>query len=260
MYRTVSALAVSSFFLVAGAGAVQAQVSPLKPPSPISRRPAILSAPVTAVLLAGLTPNKGRQAQRGVPIVLNGRLTNFAAGVTTVNFGPGVTVTIPVQVSSTNTATATIDIAPLAATGPRTVTVTTGAEVVTLPGGFTVTPQPDSYGKACSSASNMGVLQAGTSGSTTGVLDDMGVQDWFTFTFGATASLTLTLTAVQAGPEFDFVVMAGCGLNQIASSTPGNPSKQATLPSSAPHTVFVVVRATRWDITAPRFTLTATGR
>ncbi len=68
---------------------------------------------------------------------IGGQNTNFAQGITTVDFGPDITVE---NVTVTNSAnlTAQLYIPPGATPGARTVTVTTGAEVASLASGFTV--------------------------------------------------------------------------------------------------------------------------
>ncbi len=58
--------------------------------------------------------------------------------MTQANFGAGNAV-VSVTVNSATTATAVINIDPAATTGPRTVTVTTGAEVASLTNGFSIT-------------------------------------------------------------------------------------------------------------------------
>jgi len=257
-------LATSCLLLAAGALRSEAQVTPVHPrqPVPISGR---LAVPIganrlRATLLTGTSPNSGRQGQRGLLVAVNGASTSFAAGVTTVSFGPGVTVKGPVQVASPTSATATVDIDFGAPTGAHTVTVTSGTEVVSLPGGFTVTPQPDNFADVCGAATHFQLPQSGMSLMFDGVLDYAGGQDWFVINFGQAASLSLTLSAAAPGPEFDLAVLTSCASAPIASTTPGNLSKQVTIPSSGPHSVLVVVRGTHWDIAAPRFRLIAVAK
>ena len=81
-------------------------------------------------------PVSGRQAQ-ALTVAITGQFTHFVQGTTTVTFGAGITVGTVTVASSTSLA-AQITIAENAATGPRTVTVTTGTEIVTAPNAFTV--------------------------------------------------------------------------------------------------------------------------
>src|SRR5205085_1465727 len=71
-------------------------------------------------------------------VSLTGQFTHWVQGTSVARFGGGVAVAA-VTVNSGTTATATLDIAGATAAGARNVTVTTGAEVVTLTNGFTVT-------------------------------------------------------------------------------------------------------------------------
>ena len=98
---------------------------------------ALLSTPPSLTLVS---PSGARGGQANLNIVLVGQLTHFVQGQTTANFGVGITVNTTVQ--SATQATANVAIATTAALGPRTVTLTTGAEVVALAGGFVVTPLP----------------------------------------------------------------------------------------------------------------------
>ncbi len=105
-----------------------------------------------------VAPYQGEQAQT-LNVHLIGQYTNFINGVTTVTFGPGITVN-SLTVGATDSAWANITIDPLAYTGSRTVTMTTpgvpcaalaanvcaagettGSEIVTTTK-FTVIPGP----------------------------------------------------------------------------------------------------------------------
>ena len=84
-----------------------------------------------------VSPNTGQQGQQSLTVAISGQSTHFAQGTTQANFGAGITVA-SLTVISTTAASATLNIAGGATLGPRTVVVTTGAEVVSLPNGFTV--------------------------------------------------------------------------------------------------------------------------
>lgn len=78
--------------------------------------------------------------------------TNFVDGVSVADFGSGITVN-STTVNSPTEAVADITVSSSATTGSRDVTVTTGAEVAVMPGGFTVTdtmisvsPNSDTFG------------------------------------------------------------------------------------------------------------------
>jgi len=74
------------------------------------------------------SPNNVPQGQQGVAIVLTGHHTSFLQGVTTADFGPGITV-VSLAVTSGTGATAVIDIDPAATLGPRPLQLTTNGEL-----------------------------------------------------------------------------------------------------------------------------------
>lgn len=100
-----------------------------------NRPPSMQGSAITQV-----SPNTGVAGAKGLLVTLTGNLTHFAQGTTIVNFGPGITVSSLIVASPTS-ATATLNIDRSAVAGPRTITLTTGAEVVTLVDGFSVVPR-----------------------------------------------------------------------------------------------------------------------
>ena len=102
------------------------------------------STTVDATIITGgtpsitqITPNTAQQGQQNLSIVITGRSTHFVSGTTTVQFGSGITV-VSVAVNSPTSATAVVNIDPGAPLSARDITVTTGAEIVTLAGGFSI--------------------------------------------------------------------------------------------------------------------------
>jgi RHS repeat-associated protein len=91
--------------------------------------------------LLSLSPNNGQQGQQSLTVTINGGFTHFAQGITSANFGTGITVT-SLTVNSPTSATVAININPTAAVGSQTVSMTTGGEVALLANGFTVTGTP----------------------------------------------------------------------------------------------------------------------
>jgi RHS repeat-associated protein len=87
--------------------------------------------------LSSISPTSGQQGQQGLSVAITGANTNFVQGKTTANFGAGVTV-VSVTVKSSTSAVAVLNIGNTAAVGTNNVSVATGAEVATLPNGFTV--------------------------------------------------------------------------------------------------------------------------
>ena len=97
----------------------------------------VLHPTSAAPLISSVSPATGRQNQN-MSVNITGQSTHFVQGTTTATFGAGITLT-SLTVNSATSATAVLNIDPNAATGARNVTLTTGAEVVTLVNGFTVT-------------------------------------------------------------------------------------------------------------------------
>src|SRR5437762_10303273 len=85
-------------------------------------------------VLRTVNPGSGQQGQQSLSVNLTGQFTHFVQGTTTASFGAGITV-VSLTVNSATTATAMLNIDATAATGNRTVTLTTGPEVVTLHNG-----------------------------------------------------------------------------------------------------------------------------
>jgi RHS repeat-associated protein len=92
-------------------------------------------APVPA--LTQVSANTGLQGQQNESVSVTGQFTHWVQGTTTGSFGAGVAIAT-LTINSATTATAVLNIDPAATTGVRDVTFTTGSEVVTLTGGFTV--------------------------------------------------------------------------------------------------------------------------
>ena len=76
-------------------------------------------------------------AGQTVTVTILGQNTNFSTTLTQVNAGTGIIVS-NIAVANGTTLTAQFAVAPGAASGPRSITVTTGSEEATLPNGFKV--------------------------------------------------------------------------------------------------------------------------
>src|SRR5205085_6040350 len=87
--------------------------------------------------ISSILPSQGEVGQ-SLAVTITGSNTSFVQGTTQVAFGAGVTVN-SVAVNSATSLVAQISIASDAAAGERTVTVTTGAQVLTAPQRFVVT-------------------------------------------------------------------------------------------------------------------------
>jgi len=85
-----------------------------------------------------VSPATGRQGD-SLDVSVFGDSTHFEQGVTTADFGPGITVDA-VNVTSETTAVVRITIDAVASLGSRTVTLTTRTEIASQVGGFSVVP------------------------------------------------------------------------------------------------------------------------
>jgi hypothetical protein len=211
---------------------------------------------VLGTILQGVTPNSGQQGQKNISVSLSGLGTHFAQGTSVADFGPGITLASPLTVTSATTATAVVNVDPAAATGYRNVTVSTGAESVTLSNGFAVAFSPDQFGKSCALASTLSFMGRGMSAVAYGRLNMAGVEDWFVVSFAPGASLTVTLKDVQPASDFDISAYSSCG-TPIAATSGG--IKSLVFPDSGPHTVRLRISATALDILHPGFTLGIAG-
>lgn len=125
----------------------------------------------TATILGGFTvttgsasisqvqPPTGNQGETNANVQLTGLFTHWVNGTSTASFGAGITVN-SLTVTSSTSATANITISAAAATGSRDVSVTTGSEVATLTGGFSVLA-----GVPALTQASPGTAQAGSTGN-----------------------------------------------------------------------------------------------
>jgi Big-like domain-containing protein/ASPM-SPD-2-Hydin domain-containing protein len=90
-----------------------------------------------AAAILSLNPATGGQGT-SLTVAVTGSQTNFASGITTAVFGGGISVT-GISVTDGLHATVNISIPNSTATGAYDVSLTTGGEVATILGGFTVT-------------------------------------------------------------------------------------------------------------------------
>ncbi|HEY6446118.1 MAG TPA: Ig-like domain-containing protein [Acidobacteriaceae bacterium] len=99
--------------------------------------PSMFSVTAGPAAILSLSPASGGQGT-SLSVNITGSQTNFAGGVSTAAFGGGIQVT-GFTVTDATHATASITIPNTTADGSYNVTVTTGGEVATILGGFTVT-------------------------------------------------------------------------------------------------------------------------
>jgi hypothetical protein len=158
------------------------------------------------------------QAGSSANVVITGQFTTFQSATPSVSFGSGITVN-SVAVASETQLTANITVASNASVGTRTISVTTGAQNVSLPNGFSVlagtpvltqiNPNIGTPG-ANVSVTLYGLYTAWTSG-TTSVNFGAGVTV-NSLTVNSTTQLTASLTvgsAAAVGPRTVIVTTGG---------------------------------------------------
>ena len=211
---------------------------------------------VPSPLLQPPTPKSGQQGQQSLSVVITGQFTHFAQGTTLVNLGAGITVA-SVTVSSFTSATALINIDPAAAAGTRTLTVTTGTEVVTLANAFTVssaaigisaTPNPWNFGNVPVTTSAKQTFTIMSTGQSALTVNSITIAGAF-FTLGNLPTLPLVLSpsgtstfTVTYAPQGTFLSAATVTINSNAASSPTTVSLSGTgtpppLPPAAAITV-----------------------
>jgi hypothetical protein len=105
--------------------------------------------------LTQVSPSSAAQATANLDVAVTGAFTHFVQGTTTASFGTGVTIN-SVTVNSSTSATVNITVQPTTTLGFRSVTMTTGAESVTLQNGFSITAGNALISNASPSSANQG--------------------------------------------------------------------------------------------------------
>src|SRR5439155_17908659 len=100
----------------------------------------ITLATVAVPTLLSVSPNLGAPGQANIPVTITGQNTHFT-NASAIDVGPGITVGNVAATDATHL-TAQLTIAASATVGSRTLRVTTGEEVVSLPNAFTVLSGP----------------------------------------------------------------------------------------------------------------------
>jgi sporulation-control protein spo0M len=176
-------------------------------------------------VLTSVTPNNGTQGQTIASVALAGNFTHWVQGTTTATFGGGVTVN-SLTVNSTTSATASITIDALAALGARNVTLTTGGEIVTLTGGFTVNAGPAAISSVVANSGQQGQgLTVTVSGSGTHF-----AQGSTSASFGAgiTVGAITVNSATSASVQLTISAGAAIGARTVTLTTGGENASLAS--------------------------------
>lgn len=173
-------------------------------------------------LLTSLSRASGQQGET-FPVTITGKFTHFAQGATQVGFGPGISIS-NINVSSLTSLSAQITIDQAATPGTRTLTVTTGTEVVSANNVFTVTPSatltridltPD--GAVTLTKGQAVQFSARGTFSDNSVLDPLPGVNWISDT-PSVASITSTGLATGVAAGISHIVGTRSGIQSAASS------------------------------------------
>ncbi len=169
-------------------------------------------------IISAVNPPTGHQGDTNLSVSLTGLNSHFVNGTSTAIFGAGITVNA-LTVSDSTDAVATITIDPAAAIGSRNVTVTTGSEVATLTGGFSVLAgQPQLVSAAPGSA------QAGTTVNVVITGEFTTFQQGFstvTFASGITVNSVAVASITQLTANITLASNAPVGSSNVTVTTNG---------------------------------------
>ena len=169
--------------------------------------------------IASLSPASAAQGSTAT-VTVTGSQTNFASGLTSAAFGGGITVT-GITVNSALSATVNISIPNSTALGAYNVTLTTGGEVATILGGFTVTPGTPQLIAVTPPTGNQGAtnLNVTLTGLFTNFVNGTSVAN-----FGSsdiTVNSTTVTSATTAVASINISLTAALGLRNVTVTTGG---------------------------------------
>jgi hypothetical protein len=166
--------------------------------------------------ISAVSPPTGTQGEANLIVDLTGLFTNWVNGTSTASFGAGITVNT-LTVSDSTDAVANITISPTASIASRNVTVTTGGEVATITGGFSVLAGVPSLLTA-----SPGTAQAGTTANVviTGQFTNF-QQGFSTVSFGSGINVNLVTvsSATQLTANIGVASNASVGGRTISVTT-----------------------------------------
>jgi len=210
---------------------------------------AVKAAPVNPnATLTSVNPTSGNAGQV-VTVVLNGLNTNFIPAQTLASFGPGISVAGAPEgqpgvltVNNPTSATAQIAIDPLAAAGARPISVTVGAQTLTLNNAFTVlaapapmapltitSTSPANYASGISLTPTVQIvfgepLDPATVGASTFTLASGKTSLPINITYDATKNLVSLAPAGVLSPQTTYTVTVGAAVRNTVENPLGTPS------------------------------------
>ena len=147
-------------------------------------------------------------------IAITGNYSNFYQGISGLSFGSGITINA-VTVTSPTSLMANVTVTGAAPLGAHDITVTTGSEIDTLSGGFTVLSAPTVFSATPASA-NMGTanLNVALAGSGTSWLNGIGVLS-AAFGAGVTVNSIAATSDTAAVANISIDALAAAGLRSV---------------------------------------------
>ncbi|HEY1902662.1 MAG TPA: Ig-like domain-containing protein [Terracidiphilus sp.] len=166
--------------------------------------------------ISAVNPPTGTQGLSNLNVALTGTFTHWVNGTSVASFGAGITVNT-LTVSDATDAVANITISTSAAIGSRNVTVTTGSEVASITGGFSVLAGVPTLLSALPTTA-----QAGTTANIvlTGTFTNF-QQGFSTVSFGSgvTVNLVTVSSATQLTANISVSSSASVGNREITVTT-----------------------------------------
>jgi len=189
--------------------------------------------------ISTVAPNNGQTGQT-LTVAVTGLFSNFLQGSTVAGFGAGITVN-STSVTNATSATAKITISANATTGPRTVTMTTGAEVAALANGFSVSP---AGGTPAITDFNPKSASIGTLITVTGtnLLPTAGTAAQFTLAKQGGGTVTGFASSAMA-TSLTFIIPAGAATGVPSVTVNGQSASAATALTIVPSSTFSVTAA-----------------
>jgi RHS repeat-associated protein/uncharacterized repeat protein (TIGR01451 family) len=180
--------------------------------------------PTRTFLIFPASPNSGAQGTQNLAVTVLGANTHFAQGTTTASFGPGVTVA-SLTVTSPTSLTATVNIDPLANVGPRLVSVTTGAEslsmISTSISGFSVVKGPATVAQIVPSIGAQGqTVSVNVTGQSTHFAQGVTTANFSLGSFSSIASLTVN-SPTSLTVTLNISPLEGTASNAVTIATGG---------------------------------------
>lgn len=189
--------------------------------------PALFTVTGATPSLTQATPGSLPQGSANFQVILTGKDTTWQQGVSTADFGSGITV-LNTAVDTPTSIRLGITIDPIASTGPRTVTVTTGAQSVSATALFSVSAGPAAVSALQPSGGAAGAtLDVSVTGSQSNFRQGLTTAN---FGAGVTVNSVQVSSLTQAVANITIAADAVLGTRTVVLTTSGESA--ATVPNA----------------------------